>query len=796
MNTTTFFSSGNMASIKSSMLQIAGKIGFLILLAWGSESAFGFALLGPVNEPYQGGQPQSPAASGGGPNELDYNFPGDIGAPKNIGEEYRRNTPTLYYAFDRSFLDYFGTNGITAIEQAFAILNSLDNVSSYSADLSEFPLEAQRVNDKAQALQLVDLKSAALHLLVEEMGLAEPDRYTWTLHNRFLPPGAQCPQYIYSVIKRNFDPVTSEPSSYVNGTLYSYNILEFCPTPSRADAVEFLVDPLSIPFTAVASLGGLVNFSPITETDEGVARFGFFYTGLTRDDVGGLRYLLRTNNMNIERSSAGLGGFQSQTFQFVTNENAQLLVGSNVTLLAAQALTNNAAALQALYPDLVITSTTNLFVRGFITNVIPFFTNAPWDPVGTPPHLGFVTNRIPFAQTQFRHTFGNLVTFQFINGQWVTVPVGDITALTRPQIILSQTATVAAQNAPWTPVGTTNIVIATNVTTRVQLTNTPSGEFFILPTNLCDIAILGSFLTNIIASTNIIATTTNTAAGTNVAGTLAFTQSEIDFFTNHSFIVDFITCETNTVADRQGIERIKFVRTGRLGEVFFDPDFIPVTNVYNLTAVTNGQTVKQTIKRVINQPDIIFSAQDLVGPSPGGPFGIPVAARTYFTNGTVDLTTIIPGLAGPGIIEPSLDITFNKVGPIFVNSGPSFIDEASALFVFQFGSFDGTTNDPIVYPSGSSIRDLENGVLMQIIAPPAIAAAVGPFFTLQLDGSGGQPPYSWDIASGSLPPGLTLSPSGVISGNPTTAGNYEATVEITDSRGLSAQRQLNFVISN
>src|SRR5690349_10966409 len=75
--------------------------------------------------------------------------------------------------------------------------------------------------------------------MVEELGLAEPDRYTWTLHNRFLPPGLQCPQYTYLVEKLNFDPVTYEPSSYVNGTLYSYNILEFCPTPDRADAVEF-----------------------------------------------------------------------------------------------------------------------------------------------------------------------------------------------------------------------------------------------------------------------------------------------------------------------------------------------------------------------------------------------------------------------------------------------------------------------------------------------------------------------------------------------------------------------------
>src|SRR4029079_7993267 len=133
--------------------------------------------------------------------------------PKNIGEEYRWNTPTLFYAFDESFIDYFGTNGITAIEQAISIINSLNDVSSYSADLSEFPLDSQRVNFKAQSLQLIDLKSWTLTLLMEQMGLAEPTRFTGTLHDRFLPPGLNCPFYQYLVVKRNFDPVTYLPSS-------------------------------------------------------------------------------------------------------------------------------------------------------------------------------------------------------------------------------------------------------------------------------------------------------------------------------------------------------------------------------------------------------------------------------------------------------------------------------------------------------------------------------------------------------------------------------------------------------
>ena len=65
---------------------------------------------------------------------------GLLAGPKNLGEGYRRNTPVMYYTFDPSFGDYFGSSGELAVEQAFDILNSLTNVDSYSAYLSEFPL--------------------------------------------------------------------------------------------------------------------------------------------------------------------------------------------------------------------------------------------------------------------------------------------------------------------------------------------------------------------------------------------------------------------------------------------------------------------------------------------------------------------------------------------------------------------------------------------------------------------------------------------------------------------------------
>lgn len=56
--------------------------------------------------------------------------------------------------------------------------------------------------------------------------------------------------------------------------------------------------------------------------------------------------------------------------------------------------------------------------------------------------------------------------------------------------------------------------------------------------------------------------------------------------------------------------------------------------------------------------------------------------------------------------------------------------------------------------------------------------------------SGGVKPYNWSIVYGSLPPGLSLSPSnGTISGIPTTAGTYKFTIKAVDSNSVSAAAQ-------
>ena len=50
-----------------------------------------------------------------------------------------------------------------------------------------------------------------------------------------------------------------------------------------------------------------------------------------------------------------------------------------------------------------------------------------------------------------------------------------------------------------------------------------------------------------------------------------------------------------------------------------------------------------------------------------------------------------------------------------------------------------------------------------------------------LAATSGTPPYTWSVSVGTLPPGLTLSSSGMIKGTPTKAGTFPFTVQVADS---------------
>lgn len=89
---------------------------------------------------------------------------------------------------------------------------------------------------------------------------------------------------------------------------------------------------------------------------------------------------------------------------------------------------------------------------------------------------------------------------------------------------------------------------------------------------------------------------------------------------------------------------------------------------------------------------------------------------------------------------------------------------------------------------GGGQNSAKRSPLQIATSSPLPAAEVGASYQAAFSATGGSSPYTWQIASGQIPAGLTLdSSSGVLSGTPTKAGTFSFTVQLQDSGGQSAK---------
>jgi hypothetical protein len=68
-------------------------------------------------------------------------------------------------------------------------------------------------------------------------------------------------------------------------------------------------------------------------------------------------------------------------------------------------------------------------------------------------------------------------------------------------------------------------------------------------------------------------------------------------------------------------------------------------------------------------------------------------------------------------------------------------------------------------------------------------------YSQSISATGGTAPYSFGVTAGSLPLGLALSPTGLLSGTPTTSGTAGFTVRGTDANGCFAERVYSLVVA-
>jgi hypothetical protein len=108
--------------------------------------------------------------------------------------------------------------------------------------------------------------------------------------------------------------------------------------------------------------------------------------------------------------------------------------------------------------------------------------------------------------------------------------------------------------------------------------------------------------------------------------------------------------------------------------------------------------------------------------------------------------------------------------------------------------FTGRVDEVAIYNralTANEIADLYNAdfVGKNIAAPyftlpsPLPEVAIRADYTQQLTTTLGTAPISFSLSAGALPPGITVSPAGVISGTPTVPGTFDFTMRATDAAG-------------
>jgi uncharacterized repeat protein (TIGR01451 family) len=174
-----------------------------------------------------------------------------------------------------------------------------------------------------------------------------------------------------------------------------------------------------------------------------------------------------------------------------------------------------------------------------------------------------------------------------------------------------------------------------------------------------------------------------------------------------------------------------------------------------------------------------------------------VAHRNYVVTISCPPVTLSP----VALASASLGVTYNQAitvlgggaGPYTFSATPGL---PAGLTLSPSGTLSGVPTQSGSFAFIVTATDANGCVTTQAytlsvctgltVLPAALpSATVGVPYAQALGGSGGTAPYGFAVTAGALPPGLTLSGPGLLTGTPSAAGSYSFTVTATDAGGCT-----------
>jgi hypothetical protein len=190
-----------------------------------------------------------------------------------------------------------------------------------------------------------------------------------------------------------------------------------------------------------------------------------------------------------------------------------------------------------------------------------------------------------------------------------------------------------------------------------------------------------------------------------------------------------------------------------------------------------GQTDTQDLSITVAPLAIITSSL------PPGTIGQAYSQALQARGGIGALTWTI---VQPGTGTLPLGLTLSPTGVI---SGTPLAPPGTSTFTVRVADSGGQTTTQAL-----SIR-IDVISAPNITNTPLPTGIVGQAYNQPLQVTGGFAPFTWSVSAGSLPAGLTLSPAGVISGNPTSPGTSNFTVMVRDTVLQSDTQDFSIAVS-
>ncbi len=218
-------------------------------------------------------------------------------------------------------------------------------------------------------------------------------------------------------------------------------------------------------------------------------------------------------------------------------------------------------------------------------------------------------------------------------------------------------------------------------------------------------------------------------------------------------------------------------------------------NVF-ITDSNNNQVLEENFA---GPPSLSFASTHVGSTSSDSPQAVTVenfgnAPLTFTASGLVapgDFSQVA-GSGSPADCVASGSVTAGAGCDLSIRFAPTTAGALSESFTLNDNSLNASPATQTIALSGT-------GVSLIALSPsgPTLTAGTAAvvFGTVTFTASGGSGPYSYSF-TGTLPPGLTLNSSGVLSGTPTTAGGpYSFTVVATDSESVTGSQAYSLTIN-